>query len=185
MRSLLILVALASASGCLHVSSAVPGVLDLRSDGADAPVVADVKPKEETTREGLLWFFAGAGVEGDTDVRIEDRNTFFVLWGPVFNGSSTEEWQAALNGGALRNVVLGDEYGFGNMANFVVRAYACYPLTFWVTPNLDFHAEGKRIAVDGAPALRAEPSPPPAPPDPSTLPPSPLAAPAPAAPVTP
>jgi hypothetical protein len=143
--------AAAGSSGCMHISSEVPGVLDLRSDGADAPVKADALPSNDASRSGFGAFFSGAGAQGSSDVTIEDRNTLVAV-GPlilmsVVNSSSTEEWRAALgNDGALRNVTLGEQISIGAFGATLVKGICLCPVIGgWVAPTIDFKASGTRI----------------------------------------
>lgn len=89
----------------MTVTSKMPGVLDLRSDGADAPVRSEPLPPS-ATRTGFDAFAFGEGVKGGADVVIEDRSHFALSLIPIGNESSTGEWQAALGGQALRNVAV-------------------------------------------------------------------------------
>ena len=113
-----------STTACFHVTSNIPGVLDVRSDGSAAAPDASALPAT-ATRTGLDNFLWGSGVsnaslksdwpamiegaKSPSEVTIEDRSWhwFTGLW-PFGNESSSEEWTAALGTGSLRNVRIGD-----------------------------------------------------------------------------
>ena len=164
-------VSAAFGSGCMHITSEVPGVLDLRSDGADTPVRGDALPATEASRSGIGGFFSGAGTQGTSDVTIEDRNSLVAI-GPlvlmsVLNSSSTEEWRAAIGQeGALRNVTVGEQMSLGAIGATIVKATCLCPIVGgWVAPTIDFQGSGTRIgygASSGAPARERELSIPPA-----------------------
>lgn len=143
-------------SGCMHITSEVPGVLDLRSDGADTPVRGDALPATEASRSGIGGFFSGAGTQGTSDVTIEDRNSLVAI-GPlvlmsVLNSSSTEEWRAAIGqDGALRNVTVGEEISLGAIGAWIVKSTCLCPIVGgWVAPTIDFQGSGTRIGYGGS-----------------------------------
>ena len=82
----------------MHISSEVPGVLDLRSDGSAAPIeTAAVPPSDASARGGLGGFFLGDGTTAiGAEAKIVDRNHYIIALLPIINASSKEEWQAAL-----------------------------------------------------------------------------------------
>ncbi len=154
-------------SGCMHITSEVPGVLDLRSDGADSDVRAEAVTASEASREGVMGFFAGAGAQGSKDVTIVDRNSLVAV-GPlilmsVLNSSSTEEWNAALQNGALRNVTIGEQISPGAVgATFVKGVCLCPLIGGWVAPTIDFQGSGTRINLTPGAASERDTSIPPA-----------------------
>jgi hypothetical protein len=138
-----------ASSGCYHVTSKVPGVLDLRSDGADSTVDSSQLPKG-ATREGFDAFAYGAGVTGAADVIIEDRNHYVIDLMPVFNESSSEEWKAALGDGALRNIAITEQ--LGGMSFLVSVVKSCIPCVGgFINGTWDFRARATRIQVTSSP----------------------------------
>lgn len=158
-------------SGCMHITSEVPGVLDLRSDGADSDVRAEAVTAGDASRDGIMGFFAGTGAQvtstGGSDVTIVDRNSLVAV-GPlilmsVLNSSSTEEWNAALQGGALRNVTIGEQISPGAVGATLVKGVClCPAIGGWVAPTIDFNAGGTRINLTPAAASERDTSIPPA-----------------------
>ncbi len=153
--------------GCMHITSEVPGVLDLRSDGAEAPVTTTPLPASDVTRDGVGGFFSGAGAQGSSDVTIEDRNSLVAI-GPlvlmsVLNSSSTEEWQAVVaTDGALRNVTIGEQISLGAIGATLVKGVCLCPIIGgWVAPTIDFKASGTRVGGFGSAAAERETSIPP------------------------
>jgi hypothetical protein len=138
------LVILAS-SGCFHVASKLPGVLDLRSDGGDC--VVDHRPlPANATRKGFDAFAYGSGVSGTADVVIEDRNHYVINWMPIFNASSAEEWQSAVGRGALRDIAITER--FGGMSLLLTVLKPCIPCVGpFITGTWDFKARATRILV--------------------------------------
>ena len=158
-----LLLAAVATSGCYHIDSQLPGVLDLRSDGADAPVeTAALQPSEAVARGGMSSFFLGDGATASgAEVSIVDRNHYILGWFPIFNPSSKEEWQAALGeSGALRNVQIGDQLSIMAWANALVIQLCTFNLASIAAQTWDFTAKGTRIKADGSP--RNESVPPPA-----------------------
>jgi len=138
-----------TSSGCYHVTSKVPGVLDLRSDGADSTVDSSPLPKG-ATREGFDAFAYGAGVTGAADVLIEDRNHYVIDLVPILNESSTEEWKSALGDGALRNIAITEQ--FGGMSVLLTLVKSCIPCVGGFTNGTwDFKARATRIQVTSSP----------------------------------
>jgi hypothetical protein len=161
-----VLVAAAS-SGCTHITSTLPGVLDLRSDGSEAPPNTDSIPLSDATREGVGGFFLGTGATGSGDVKIENRETFLGL-GLIFihplNGDVDDEWNAVLGkDGAARNVSVGEQLSIMGWASEMVRGFCCIPIfPFWAL-SVDVTGKATRIkAVSGArdePTMPAFPAP--------------------------
>lgn len=165
-------VAALASSGCFHVKSSIPGVLDLRSDGSDAPVAT--KPMEgEATRDGVGGFFLGAGAEGTSDVTVENRATFiglsfYFLIHPL-NGDVQDEWQSVLGkDGAARNVHIGESLTIGAFLHELVRSLICVPVYVFTPLTIDQTGSATRIETGGssaAAATREESIPPALPPD--------------------
>ena len=147
----LVVVALASA-GCFHVTSSIPGVLDLRSDGSEAPVEDKPLPTSDATRDGVGSFFLGSGAQGGSNVKIENREHFLGLWVAFFihplNGDVDDEWSAVLaNNGAARNVSIGEQLTIMGWANEMLRGLCCMPVFFFMPLTIDVTGEATRIQV--------------------------------------
>jgi hypothetical protein len=96
-----------SATGCLHITTKVPGVLDLRSDAAEAG--ANPKPPSGA-REGFDGFLKGDGVQGKDNVTIDDRKYWVIGLIPLRDEGGAELIQNAMGDGALRNVTIGEQF---------------------------------------------------------------------------
>jgi hypothetical protein len=157
MRRLIpLLAAVSLGAGCVTVTSKVPGVLDLRSDGADAPVNTGALPPP---RSGFDSFAYGEGVKGGADVVIEDRSHFLLAFMPIFNDSSTEEWRTAIGDQALRNVAITEQYGVMTWAVAFVKGLIP-AVGGLISGTWDFRARGTRILASGG-SVREESIPPP------------------------
>lgn len=142
----------------MSVTSKVPGVLDLRSDGADAPV--NTGPLDaKATRSGFDGFAFGEGVKGGADILIEDRSHLLLNIVTIGNESSTEEWQAALGGQAMRNVTITEQESL--MSWVVSMAKSCTGVLGIIQGTWDFRARGTRILI-GASTRDESITPPPA-----------------------
>lgn len=200
MRLLLVLtLAVLTASGCQHITTRVPGTLDMRSDGATAaaaplpPAVPTMIAGSTTRRDfdAILW---GAGVQpSGSHVGLEDRKYWLIGLIPIGNTSASEEITAAMGTEALKNVVMGETFGVYDIAITLLTPTIAGFLTVGagsavnlVLPPMTFTLQGDRIATGRAelpPALRAPtpaptalpPPPPPPPPPPSSPPPPPPA----------
>lgn len=107
-----LLAVLAFGVGCNHITTKVPGVLDLRSDGSDA-AVDSTAPKEAPRAgfDGLLW---GDGVQGSGQVTVVDRKYWLLNLLAMGNESATEEINAAMGDGGLKGVTIGEQYTLGD-----------------------------------------------------------------------
>ena len=144
------LVASLAASGCLHSRTEMPGVLDLRSTGSDAPLAQEPIDKA-ATRAGFDAFSYGAGVEGSTDVTIDNRTHYLIGLVPVLGDSAAEEWRLATGGGALRNVTVSDSLGGGPiLLTFLKNIFPCSCVTGWVAPTWGTGGRAIRIAASAA-----------------------------------
>jgi hypothetical protein len=153
----------ALAGGCSHVTTKVPGVLDLRSDGALAPLEKE-PPKGQ--RDGFDAILHGDGVTGTSEVKVVDRKYWILNLVPVVNDSATEEiGQAMGREGALRNVRIGEQYTFFNFAVAyccsVVPIVNCIVMPTPVGSPRDFYFWGARIKPipEGVPLPSADPAP--------------------------
>ena len=154
--------ALAFAPSCQHYESEVPGVLDLRSDGAEAPVESRPLPKE-AAREGLEAWMKGQGVTGATDIVAEDRAVWALRLFLLGDGL-TPEVQAALGkGGALRKVALQEELTLLDAAFFFcAMPIPCVDLAaLTLLPSFTVQLTGTRVLPSGLPATREGPTAPP------------------------
>ena len=154
-------------AGCNHMTTRVPGVLDLRSDGSDVPV--DNSPPKAESRSGfdsLLW---GDGAQGAGQTTVVDRKYWIIGLIGIGNESATEEINAAVGNGAFRNVTIGEEYTFGDMAvgfcgSFIPLAGCVVHMQQGGSP-MDFKMSGTHVKIiaDGGGALPPsgeEPTPP-------------------------
>lgn len=163
-------------SACHHVTTKVPGVLDLRSDGSEAAVAKDApKTSEETARTGFGAIMNGDGVTGTSNVSIVDRKYWIIGLIPIMNESATEEIQAAMGDGAMRNVKVGDSFTVTDIGISIAGGFLSWVpvvgLVNLILPPFDVTVSGTRIetAAGGTPV---EPPPPTegAPPTDSTAP---------------
>lgn len=154
-RTLVCILALgltAPLGGCYRYVTRVPGVLDMRSDasGADARKVA--RPSDpDLVRSGLEAEVLGPGLVVEAnEVRVRERRVWVRGLIPLVDDSSGEEIGAALHGGALRDVVIGDEIdGVSVIVTVVVPSLL--PITGLVLPPFTFVARGTPIAGRPAP----------------------------------
>lgn len=154
--------ALALLPSCQHYESELPGVLDLRSDGAEAPVESRPLPKE-AAREGLEGWMKGQGVTGATDIVAEDRAVWALRLFLLGDGL-TPEVQAALGkGGALRKVALQEELSLLDAAFFFcAMPIPCVDLAaLTLLPSFTVQLTGTRVLPSGLPATREGPTAPP------------------------
>lgn len=178
----LALAALAAGSGCHHLTTKVPGVLDMRTDGSGAAPAPKKAGGERTGIEGIFW---GEGVQGTTELKVTDRKYWLCAILPVLNESATEEITVALGpNGALRNCRIGEQSTFTDW--LIGTGIRCIPILnsgSIIMPPHDFFFYGTPVA--GASAAVPRPTtdaPPPPPPEEAAPAPVPDAAAAPAAP---
>jgi hypothetical protein len=183
-----------ASSGCYHYTTDVPGVLDLRSDGASAQENAaaiENKEGDEVSRDGFMGFLNGAGVQAEgSKFTVEDRHLFLGIVIPglfvIMNDSASEELDAAMGeGGAIRKVRIGHTEdmmsillsigtrivaGIVPVVNAIASPVVNITNPFWFT----FTASGERIQGSGGKGAMAPPPPPAdAPPPPPPPPPPP------------
>lgn len=166
---LLVLAALGFSSGCHHLTTNVPGVLDMRTDGSAAtaaPRKAGVG--ERTGFDGIMY---GEGVQGTSELKVTDRKYWACSLVPVLNESATEEITTAVGpNGALRNVKIGEQFTFMNwLTQAVVNVLPVVNVLNIIMPPHDFHFWGTPIeAASAAVPLPATDTPPPPPADVTT-----------------
>ncbi len=168
MRVLSVIAAGLMATGCMHVTVAPPGVLDVRTDAADAPKAPALAPNEETgPRGGFGWFVFGEGVaevEGRTE--IADRQHIVVGLVPVLNDMGAAETAAVTKGAALRDVRVGDGLA-GSDILWELAGVLLAPCTFGLSnptmnlilPPWTTTISGKRVAVEAASPAEVPPPP--------------------------
>jgi hypothetical protein len=107
MRAISILAVTALAlCGCQHITTKVPGVLDLRSDATEVPA----NPKAPAgARDGLDSWIKGDGVQGKDNITISDRKFWVIGLIPLRDDSGTELINQAMGDGVLRNVTIGEQ----------------------------------------------------------------------------
>ena len=157
----LCLAAFGGASGCRHVNTSVPGVLDLRSEGQGATVDAASLPMAERTGvDAVIWGKGAVSMGGA--VSVEDRRYWVMGLVPVLNTSAREELGVALGTGGLREVKIGDQISPTGAGTFLVGSALASatvilsPLTL-ILPAGDVTLAGTRIrlsssAADAAPS---------------------------------
>lgn len=147
------------ASGCLHITTKVPGVLDLRSDAAEAPA----NPKPPTGgRDGFDSILKGDGVQGKDNVTIDDRKFWVIGLIPLRDDGGPELINAAIGDGALRNVTIGEQFtlldslGYGIATDVIsVCTFGLGGILGAVMPPWDFKMTAVRCKAGSA-----EPPPP-------------------------
>jgi hypothetical protein len=161
---LLVVVALPSTSACFHITTKVPGVIDMRSDGADMPT--DTKPLtlgRDVSRTGVEAILMGDGTQqSGARVTVADRKFWAVGLVPLVNASTSEEIQAAVGTGTLRRVKVGESETVIDVAmylggSFVTSFVGLSGIWALFMPPLTASFEGERIAADGG-AVAAAPS---------------------------
>jgi len=146
-RLFALLAALFLSTGCYTVTSKMPGVLDLRSDGQDAPVDHS-ELAQSAKRDGFGGIAFGGGVSGSGDVLIEDRNHYVLLLLPIMNESSSEEWRSALGDGQLRNIAITEGMSGMSVLSYLGKAIIGSCLCGvgpFVAGTWDFKARATRI----------------------------------------
>lgn len=164
--SLIVLGSLASTTACMHITTKVPGTLDMRSDGAEASAdTSVVQYGKDVSRTGFDAIVSGDGVQqSGSHVTIADRKLWALAYFPIMNESATEEIQAALGKGALRKVKVGQTYSVidvailygGSLVTGFVGLSGIYALFM---PPVTATFEGDRIGASAAAAAAASPSP--------------------------
>lgn len=162
---LLVLAALGFSSGCHHLTTKVPGVLDMRTDGSAATAAPRKPGGERTGIEGIFW---GEGVTGTSELKVIDRKYWLCAFLPVLNESATEEITVALGpNGAMRNCKIGEQHTVMDwLIGFAVRALPVINAAGIIMPPHEFHFWGTPIQVGTAAVpLPATDTPPPPPAD--------------------
>lgn len=162
---LLALAALAAGGGCHHLTSKVPGVLDMRTDGSGAAAAPrKAGTGERTGFDGLMY---GDGVQGTNELKVTDRKYWVCSFFPIINESATEEITVALGpGGALKNCRIGEQYTIMNwLTQTVVSILPVVSVLNIIMPPHDFYFHGVPVAgASAAVPLPASDTPPPPPP---------------------
>ncbi len=147
------LLAVCALTACQHYQTELPGTLDLRSDGADAPLETAPVPAE-ATRNGLEAWMKGAGVSAKAGgaVVAEDRAVWALRVFPLGDGAADEVRGALGTGGALRALTLREE-----ISVFDAALYACtLPIpcvdlgTATMLPSYTVQVAGTRVRPQGA-----------------------------------
>jgi hypothetical protein len=141
--------ALASASGCFRYQTRIPGVIDLRSEGAGlSGEPAKNAENPDVTRDAATAILAGDGLKATgTRVAIEDR-TFWVLGLiPIYNPSMHEELSAALgHGHGLRHLKIKEQVGIMDVGiTLLVRL--CVGAAGWLVPTWTLSATAERVRL--------------------------------------
>ncbi len=160
-----LVLAAALSSGCMHTTSKLPGVLDLRSDGSGAAPENDaVKTTPEVTRDGLGGWLTGEGLKVTGDkVVIEDRQWHIIGLFPAFNDMGAAEYAALPKGTTMRSVKVGD----GLVGTDVILAIAP-SLVSWIpivnlvglinlAPRMTLNVSGTRVQGGAGAALETAP----------------------------
>lgn len=161
---LLVLAALAGSSGCHHLTTKVPGVLDMRTDGSGATAA----PRKGNTgeRAGFDGIMYGEGVQGTTDLKVTDRKYWVCSFFPIINESATEEITVAVGpNGALKNCRIGEQFTIMNwLTQVVVNVLPVVNVLNIIMPPHDFYFHGTPVEASAAVPLPATDTPPPPPP---------------------
>jgi hypothetical protein len=149
--------------GCFHHETALPGVLDLRSDGRTAPAREEPLDDPYLKREGFSALLEGDGVHTlGSGVVVEDRAHYLFRFIPIYNGSSTEEVASALGrDGALRDVSVVE--GFTPLDITTATVGPAIPVLgvalCALSPPMTTTVKGVRIHAARAPYARTLPPP--------------------------
>lgn len=137
-------------AACNHVEVAVPGVLDLRSDGAALAV--DKRPVAGA-REGMDAMLHGDGVTGAGAISVEGRAWWLASLVRVSDGDVDEGLRAALGTGALRGVSVQEETGaLEALAYFCGLPIPCVDLfVVALMPTRTVSASGTRVTTSLGP----------------------------------
>jgi hypothetical protein len=147
-------------TGCFRYQTRIPGVIDLRTDGAALPPDSEVQHyPPEIKRDEATGIIAGKGlVSNGHQVRIEDRSFWVLGLIPIYNQSIAEELQATLNSGGsqkgLRKLTLKEEVGLMDVGLHVV-VRICFGPASWLVPTWTMSARAERVRLKGfAPAKK-------------------------------
>ncbi len=148
-------------AGCYRRAVKIPGVFDMRTDGAKERLATPgATGRERDGFEGLVQG-KGAVVVGNT-ILIEDR-AYWVLGAiPAVQRDLVAEFDAAVKAapGGLRDVYVGEQFMFVDWGiSFVARAI--FPPAAWVTPSFTAVVTGTPLRDERRKEPRATtPSPP-------------------------
>ncbi|OGQ18111.1 MAG: hypothetical protein A2138_11650 [Deltaproteobacteria bacterium RBG_16_71_12] len=147
--------ALAASTACQHYQTDLPGTLDLRSDGAEAPLEPRPLPPE-AARDGLEAWMKGAGASGATTVIAEDRAFWALRLFPLGDGAKDEIDAALGKGGALRSLTLREEISAFDAALFgCTLPIPCVDVgTVTMLPSFTVQLTGTRVRPTGLPTTR-------------------------------
>ena len=143
---------LAMLAACQHYQTDLPGVLDLRSDGAEAPLETRPLPAD-AARQGLEAWMKGAGTSGTTTVVAEDRALWALRLFPLGDGAKGEVAVALGKDGALRALALHEEISAFDAALFgCTLPIPCVDLgTLVMLPSFTVQLTGTRVQPTAAP----------------------------------
>lgn len=157
---LLLVWMVASTTGCMTTRTTLPGTLDLRSDGAEAPIAQGNVPSS-AAREGFDSVTGGAGVEGRTDVVLRSRQHYLLGLISVMGDGADDEWRAAVGDQAMRNVQLQEGMTGGDVlveaGKVLIPCVGC--VTGWLQWTWSSGGRGTRIAAAAARDLPVAPPP--------------------------
>ncbi|MCC7072356.1 MAG: hypothetical protein IT383_13590 [Deltaproteobacteria bacterium] len=179
-RACLALVAACAFGACQHYQADLPGTLDLRSDGADAPQETRPLPPE-ATRGGLEAWMKGAGATtvegaGASAVAAEDRAVWALRLFALGDGVTDEVAGALGTGGALRTLALQEQISLFDAALFACTLpVPCIDIgTVTMLPTYTVRLTGTRVRPEPRPRDQLAPTaapdaaaPPPPPPEPT------------------
>lgn len=152
---LLVALLASGASGCFRYHTHVPGVIDMRTDGSEAPP-ARTKVRD-LEREAGFHLVLGRGIQRMPERRIlvEERHYWLAGDIPLLNTSAREDVGLVLKRApAWRNVVVTEEMStLDGVAYNVIPVFI--PLTGYVLPPFTFTYEAE--PVDGGRAPVAPP----------------------------
>ena len=156
LRTLLPLVVVAS-SGCLHIGAELPGVLDLRSDGAEASTLTTELPAgDAVNRAGFSGILLGDGATAAGEkASVVDRQHYLIDLVQLTDGPK-DELAAGVGKDAWRDVFVGDQFSLPDFGELLVKSYCTFGIGVFANGTWDFKATGTRIqtalAADAAPA---------------------------------
>lgn len=154
-RAVALLATLAAPLGCYHYQTDLPGTLDLRSDGAEAPLETRPLPPA-AARDGLEAWMKGAGTSGATTVIAEDRAYWALRLFALGDGAKDEIDAALGQRGALRALTLHEEISAFDAALFACTLpIPCVDIgTVVMLPSFTVRLTGTRVQPTGLPTTR-------------------------------
>jgi nucleoid-associated protein YgaU len=105
-----LLVAVLALAACNTVRTPLPGVLDLRSDGA-ASAPATVPVADAAGRDGIEAWMTGDGASGTAEVTVHDRHLWALRLFRLTDDAKAEIEATTAGGHALRLLQLSEELG--------------------------------------------------------------------------